>query len=75
LNNVELVSYDKDIKEIADKLAHGDSFLADELRAMMFISILTSKLRDKDTILSIARLRAVDYLYERGGDHESCMEI
>ena len=42
--------YGKQIKEIAEKLAYGDSFLA-----------------DRETVLSIARLKAVGYLDKKGG--------
>ena len=59
--------YDKQIKEIAEKLAYGDSFLAEELRPGMYLSVLTSKLADRETVLSIARLKAVDYLDKKGG--------
>jgi len=59
--------YDKQIKEIAEKLAYGDSFLAEELRSEMDLSVLTSKLADRETVLSIARLKAVDYLDKKEG--------
>ncbi len=54
--------YNSKIKEIADKMSHGDTFLAEELRSEMFISLLTDKTEEEPTRLNNARQRAREYL-------------
>lgn len=57
-----IATYDIDIKQMADVMAHGDTFLAEELRSEMYIAVLSSKINDKSLNLVGARKKAVEYL-------------
>ena len=63
---VNIKEYHKAIRGIAWKLCGGDSFLMEELRSEMYISILSSKEdKNKAFYLKEAKCRAIDYLRSR----------
>lgn len=65
-NIVNVKDFDKDIQRIAWKLCRGDSFLAEELRSEMYVSILSSNgIKSKAFYLKEAKCRAIDYLRSR----------
>ena len=57
------VEYDQDIRKIANWLANGDKFLAEELRSEMHIAILTLDAeKSKAVCIRTAKCKAIDYL-------------
>ena len=61
--NKQCVEYDQDIQAIANWLANGDKFLAEELRNEMHIAILTlGEEKPKSVCIKTAKCKAIDYL-------------
>jgi hypothetical protein len=58
-------SYDDDLRNIANELSHGDTFLSEELRSEMYIYILTTLETSKSINLENAKQKAIDYLSKR----------
>jgi len=60
---INVIEYDESIRKIANKLSHGDKFLAEELRSEMYITLLTAKDgKNKAAYLREAKCRAIDYM-------------
>jgi hypothetical protein len=61
--------YDKDIKQMANTMSHGDTFLAEELRSEIYITILSdykSDLLFEDKLI-YAFAKAKEYLSKKEG--------
>jgi hypothetical protein len=75
---INVLDYDESICKIANKLSHGDRFLAEELRSEMYITLLTSQIpqcngekddRSKAVHLRELKCRAIDYMRSKARNY------
>lgn len=69
-NIIKIEEYEKEVKIIANKLANGNEFLAEDLMSEMYLAILTSGVNKNKTLrLREAKYRAIDYLRSKAISH------
>ncbi len=63
---VDTMQYDKDFQKVAGWLAHGDRFLAEELRSEMHLGVMRMAAgKDRSIYMAVARWRAIDFIRSR----------